>query len=119
MTQDDVTAQILEQFSHQPTGDQDLAIQHIAALHLSSKKNPFYILKGFAGTGKTSLISAYVNMLASNKKNFVLLAPTGRAAKVLTKYTGYKAHTIHRYIYHITTSQEGFYKILLSHNRRQ
>jgi len=119
MTHDDVTGQILEHFSHQPTGDQELAIQHLAALHLSSKKNPVYILKGFAGTGKTSLISAYVNMLALNKKNFVLLAPTGRAAKVLTKYTGYKAHTIHRFIYQITTSQEGFYKISLSHNRLQ
>ncbi len=56
-------------------------------------------------------------MLSVEQKTFVLLAPTGRAAKVLSKYTGYKAHTIHRYIYHITTSPEGQYKISLSHNR--
>lgn len=117
MTQVDVSRQILNHFSHQPTSDQNTAIQHLAALHLTQKRNPVYILKGFAGTGKTSLISAFVHMLSVEQKTFVLLAPTGRAAKVLSKYTGYKAHTIHRYIYHITTSPEGQYKISLSHNR--
>lgn len=117
MIQDDVSGQILEHFSHKPTSDQSSAIQHLAALHLTQKINPVYILKGFAGTGKTSLISAYVQMLAAGDRNFVLLAPTGRAAKVLSKYTKYKAHTIHRYIYHITTSPEGYYRVSLSHNR--
>jgi exodeoxyribonuclease-5 len=117
MTPDEVNSQILNHFSYQPTSDQKTAIDHLIALHLTKKNKPVYILKGFAGTGKTSLISAYVNMLASNKRNFVLLAPTGRAAKVLSKYTGNRAHTIHRYIYHVTTSKEGFYKISLSHNR--
>ncbi len=117
MTAGDISRQIQHHFSHPPTGDQEAAIQHLAALHLTKRMNPVYILKGFAGTGKTSLISAYVNMMSSEKKSFVLLAPTGRAAKVLTKYTSYKAHTVHRYIYHITTSAEGYYKISLSHNR--
>jgi exodeoxyribonuclease-5 len=117
MTPDEVNSQILNHFSYQPTSDQKTAIDHLTALHLTKKNKPVYILKGFAGTGKTSLISAYVNMLASNNRNFVLLAPTGRAAKVLSKYTSYRAHTIHRYIYHITTTKEGFYKISLSHNR--
>jgi len=117
MTNDAVYKQILKYFSHQPTGDQNTAIKHLSTFDQSKKKNPVYILKGFAGTGKTSLMSAYVSMLSDNKKKFVLLAPTGRAAKVLSKYTGSKAHTIHRYIYHITTTSEGYYKILLSHNR--
>jgi exodeoxyribonuclease-5 len=55
--------------------------------------------------------------MAVSNKHFVLLAPTGRAAKVLAKYTAYKAHTVHRYIYHITTSSEGYYKISLAPNR--
>ncbi|MCB2207843.1 MAG: AAA family ATPase [Bacteroidetes bacterium] len=117
MVQYKVTGQILDAFPHEPTGDQKTAINHLSALYQTVKKNPVYILKGYAGTGKTSLISAYVNMLASHKKNFVLLAPTGRAAKVLSKYTGYRAHTIHRYIYYIITSNEGHYKISLSQNR--
>jgi len=109
--------QILHHFPHQPTDDQIKAVSHLDVFEQSAKKNPVYMLKGFAGTGKTSLISAYVQMLATNNKKFVLLAPTGRAAKVLSKYTGKKAHTIHRYIYHITTSSDGFYNIQLAHNR--
>jgi exodeoxyribonuclease-5 len=119
MAKYEVAGQILNAFPHAPTGDQKTAIHHLSALHQTAKKNPVYILKGYAGTGKTSLISAYVNMLASATKSFVLLAPTGRAAKVLSKYTGYRAHTIHRYIYHITTSNEGHYRITLSHNRHK
>ena len=117
MTDNPVYEQILQHFPHQPTGDQIKAISHLSAFNRSTKKNPVYLLKGFAGTGKTSLVSAFVQMLAANNKQFVLLAPTGRAAKVLSKYTGKKAHTIHRYIYHITTSAEGYYKVQLAHNR--
>jgi exodeoxyribonuclease-5 len=117
MTESNIYRQIIRHFPHAPTSDQQSAIRHISAFHESSKPNPVYILKGFAGTGKTSLVSAYVKMMAANSKNFVLLAPTGRAAKVLSGYTGKNAHTIHRYIYQITTSGEGFYKISLAHNR--
>ncbi len=117
MSHNNVYKQILHHFPHQPTDDQIKAMHHLGAFELSVKKNPVYVLKGFAGTGKTSLVSAYVHMLAMNNKRFILLAPTGRAAKVLSKYTGKKAHTIHRYIYHITTSKEGRYKVQLAHNR--
>jgi exodeoxyribonuclease-5 len=117
MTDKSIYHQILRHFPHEPTSDQQSAIRHINAFDESSKPNPVYLLKGFAGTGKTSLVSAYVQMLAAHHKKFVLLAPTGRAAKVLSKYTGRSAHTIHRYIYQISTSGEGFYKIQLAHNR--
>lgn len=75
------------------------------------------MLKGYAGTGKTSLISAYVKLLKSGNKSFVLLAPTGRAAKVLTHYTGEKASTIHRQIYQIFTTQDGANRIILAPNQ--
>lgn len=107
---------ITGKLSFQPTHDQQRAIQHLAAFETSTKKKPLYILKGYAGTGKTSLVSAYVVALHEMKKPFVLLAPTGRAAKVLSQYTGFKAHTIHRFIYRIFTTPEGNHRLLLSQN---
>ena len=58
-----------------------------------------FLLKGYAGTGKTTLISAFIRLLEQLKINTVLLAPTGRAAKVLSNYSGHRASTIHKCIY--------------------
>lgn len=58
-----------------------------------------FILRGYAGTGKTSVVSALVRALAGLKQPCVLLAPTGRAAKVLSRYSGAQAYTIHKFIY--------------------
>ncbi len=58
-----------------------------------------FVLRGYAGTGKTSVVSAMVRALEQLHQPFVLLAPTGRAAKVLSRYSGYSAYTIHKYIY--------------------
>ena len=107
---------LLTHFNYLPTEDQGKAISHLSAFELSKKPSPVYILKGYAGTGKTSLISAYVNYLAAEKKQFVLLAPTGRAAKVLSQYTGFQASTIHRRIYQIFTTNEGSNRMLLAPN---
>ena len=100
----------------EPTRDQKTAIGHIAAFDSSAKPQPVYILKGYAGTGKTSLLSAYVKTLLQLRKRFVLLAPTGRAAKVLAKYTGMKAFTIHRQIYQVITSGEGYNSVVPAPN---
>jgi exodeoxyribonuclease-5 len=99
-----------------PTGDQETALSHIAAFEKSSKHKPIYVLKGYAGTGKTSLISVYVKYLVQNKRTFELMAPTGRAAKVLAYYTGFRANTIHRQIYQIITSGDGYTRLLLAQN---
>lgn len=58
-----------------------------------------FIIKGYAGTGKTTLVKYFVNYLINNNKPFKLLAPTGRAAKVLSEKTGYEAYTVHRTIF--------------------
>ncbi len=116
MQQKAVQKALLTHFDYQPTEDQSKAISHLSAFELSKKPSPVYILKGYAGTGKTSLISAYVNFLAEAKKQFVLLAPTGRAAKVLAQYTGFQASTIHRRIYQIFTTKEGSNRMLLAPN---
>ncbi len=108
---------ILRHFGYPPTGDQNIAMRHLAAFGVSSKSNPMYLLKGYAGTGKTSLISAFVNLLHETGRKFVLMAPTGRAAKVLAQYTGFASYTIHRRIYRTDTDKEGRKRLVLSQNK--
>jgi len=66
---------------------------------MSTDKNKLFLLKGYAGTGKTSVVSALVRALNELKQKTVLMAPTGRAAKVIAGYSGYPAFTIHKKIY--------------------
>ncbi len=112
-----ISTLIIESLSFKPTTDQETVSVHLGAFTMSKKNNPVYILKGYAGTGKTSMLSAYVNTLMQSNINFILLAPTGRAAKVLAHYTGYKAHTIHRSIYQFMTNKEGVSQIALAYNK--
>ncbi len=108
---------LLKRFPFIPTNDQRTVITHLTAFDSSKKEHPLYILKGYAGTGKTTLISIYVKELKEAKRKCVLMAPTGRAAKVLSQYTGYKAHTIHRIIYSLQTNSSNETKIYLNNNK--
>jgi ATP-dependent exoDNAse (exonuclease V) alpha subunit len=108
---------ILNNLNFTPTQDQVTVATHLSAFTKSTKHNPVYVLKGYAGTGKTSMISAYVNTLKQSGGYFVLLAPTGRAAKVLAQYTSFHAHTVHRYIYIFMTNKDGVTNIVLSPNK--
>jgi hypothetical protein len=110
---------ILRHFPYPPTGDQQAVIRHLAAFGLSQKPNPMYLLKGYAGTGKTSLVGAFVQHLRESGRRFVLMAPTGRAAKVLSRYTGFSAFTIHRRIYRTVTRKDGGRKLVLAVNNMQ
>jgi len=112
-----INESIIKNLQFVPTTDQTTASKHLSAFTLSNKLNPVYILKGYAGTGKTSMISAYVQYLKQSSINFMLLAPTGRAAKVLAKYTGNPANTIHRSIYQFMTNKDGLTNIILNHNK--
>ncbi len=91
--------QIKEYFHFPPTPEQDKAIDALAGFLYSAETDSVFLLKGFAGTGKTSLVAALVRVLDKLKQRVVLLAPTGRAAKVLSGYAGHPAYTIHRKIY--------------------
>lgn len=92
--------QILKQkFKFTPTPKQDVALQMLARFTANSGPDELFVLKGYAGTGKTSIMAVLVNQLWKLKKSAYLLAPTGRAAKVLGNYSGKQAHTIHRKIY--------------------
>lgn len=91
---------ILKQnFPFEPTSKQDIFFQMIAEFVQKPKRNELFVLKGYAGTGKTTIISTFVNQLRKIAKNSVLLAPTGRAAKVISNYSGRGALTIHKKIY--------------------
>ena len=94
-----LSRQIGLNFPHNPTENQLLAINGIVDFLLSRKKDTLLLLKGYAGTGKTSLVGALVKTLTELKQKSILLAPTGRAAKVFSTYAGQKAYTIHKKIY--------------------
>ena len=108
---------LLKRFPFDPTDDQKEVIRHLSAFHLSTTHHPLYLLKGYAGTGKTTIVSTYIKEVFSLKQRFVLMAPTGRAAKVLSQYTGFKAFTIHRFIYSLRTDNSGKTKIILNNNK--
>jgi exodeoxyribonuclease-5 len=92
----------LRKFPFSPTPEQ-LSAVHIMSEFITKKevdeKEKVLLLKGYAGTGKTSIVGAMVKAMSELKMKTVLLAPTGRAAKVFSSYTGEKAYTIHKKIY--------------------
>jgi ATP-dependent exoDNAse (exonuclease V) alpha subunit len=88
-----------KQFPFIPTIKQDLFFQQIAEFCTNIDNNEIFVLKGYAGTGKTTVISTIVNNLSEINKKYVLLAPTGRAAKVIANYSNKPAYTIHKKIY--------------------
>jgi exodeoxyribonuclease-5 len=81
-----------------PTSDQKTLIRSIAQF-ITDQNMSIFLLKGYAGTGKTSVIAALIQCLNEMRINTVLMAPTGRAAKVLASYAGFQAFTIHKKIY--------------------
>ena len=90
---------IEQNFGNIPTAQQRDVFALLETFLTSIKDDDCFILKGYAGTGKTTLISALVKVLPKIKLKSVLLAPTGRAAKVISNYSGKKAFTIHKKIY--------------------
>ena len=94
-----LSRQITQNFPYKPTDDQLLALNILADFLLSDIQDSLLLLKGYAGTGKTSLVGALVKTMNELKQKSVLLAPTGRAAKVFSGYAGQKAYTIHKKIY--------------------
>ena len=88
-----------QNFPFNPTYKQDLFFKQIAEFITSENQEQIFVLKGYAGTGKTTVISNIVNNLIEVNKKYVLLAPTGRAAKVIANYSNKPAFTIHKKIY--------------------
>ncbi|GAA3508193.1 ATP-binding domain-containing protein [Aquimarina addita] len=104
-------------FPFEPTIKQDVVLHKLAVFILSNAKNSLFLLKGYAGTGKTTLIGTLVKNLSKARLNSVLLAPTGRAAKVISNYSGKHAMTIHRAIYYPKKNSSGGMAFQLKQNK--
>lgn len=114
-----IASQIYAKFSYQPTINQKKIIESLSAYLADDDFSRIFVLNGYAGTGKTSLIAALVAALKGVGIKTVLLAPTGRAAKVLSRYSGEKALTIHKRIYRERTNAAYESKFSLGLNREQ
>ena len=117
LSRSELYGKLVQSFGFEPTDGQSIVMYHLSAFLLSQKENPAYILRGYAGTGKTSLVKTLVRTLPHIGMKYVLMAPTGRAAKVLSSYTGKDASTIHRRIYQAKTFPDGSIRITRAENK--
>jgi len=90
---------LIENFKHSPTLGQKKLFGLLEKFILEEDERTAFVLKGYAGTGKTTILSTFIKVLPQFGWKYALLAPTGRAAKVMSNYTSTKAQTIHRKIY--------------------
>lgn len=114
-----IATQIYAKISVKPTNSQKKIIEALSDYLADDDYSKIFVLNGYAGTGKTTLIAAVVAALKSLGQRTVLLAPTGRAAKVLSQYSGEKALTIHKRIYREQTNAAYESKFSLNINREQ
>lgn len=112
-----VVKEIVERLGFAPTVGQLEAINTLSEFTVQPTGDDCMLLSGYAGTGKTSLIAAYVKALDKFGINYQLLAPTGRAAKVLAEYSGCNAYTIHKIIYRQQSNTDGFGRFTLNFNK--
>ena len=104
-------------FGFTPTEDQAKVLYHLSAFILTKKERPLYLLRGYAGTGKTTLVSTLVKTLPSIGMRYQLLAPTGRAAKVMSTYTGKTAYTLHKRLYRFQAVANGELRMTRAENK--
>lgn len=117
MLKDEIVYRILQVFAHEPTEGQRRVMDTFAQFLSDREERSVMMLRGSAGTGKTTLAGAIVRMLKQLEQPVVLLAPTGRAAKVFTMNSGSPAYTIHRWIYRQRTMDEGGGSFVLGYNK--
>src|SRR6478752_9030686 len=119
MVSQDFYRTLKHHFPFTPTQKQDIFFQKIAAFITSPNNDEIFVLKGYAGTGKTTVISTIVNTLPEIQKKSVLLAPTGRAAKVIANYSQKPAFTIHKKIYFPKKGSGGGVSFTLQQNKHK
>ena len=98
------------------TDDQSKALNEFNLFYNSVNKCPAFILKGYAGTGKSTLIAYIVNELLGQRKKVRLLAPTGKAAKVIANYSKQAAYTIHKQVYFVGNQMNGSLSLVKAKN---
>ena len=117
MLEDFIIQRIRAELPFVPNEEKEGLFRLLGAFLVSPCREKCFLLKGYAGTGKTSVVSALVRALEGLKQPCILLAPTGRAAKVLARYSGKAAFTIHKYIYR--QQQLGVEAFSLADNRHK
>jgi len=110
---------LLKNFGYQPTNNQLAVMVELTDFIFYKIKKHLFVLKGYAGTGKTSLVGALVKTLPEINFDSVLLAPTGRAAKILSNYANKPAFTIHKMIYQLKSGGDGFTRFTIKQNKFQ
>ncbi len=110
---------LLKEFQFEPTYQQMRALKFLADFLTDSAPNRLYMLRGYAGTGKTTIVSAVVKSAWRIKTSCVLLAPTGRAAKVIGNYSNKTASTIHREIYYPKSQSGSAVQFTLKKNKHR
>jgi exodeoxyribonuclease-5 len=111
-----IQSEILKNLGKSPTGGQEELSLKLSEFIADSDPDAVFILRGYAGTGKTTMLSSLVKTFTLFKFRSVLLAPTGRAAKVLSGYSGHSAFTIHKSIYRQQSSSDGMGRFVLNKN---
>lgn len=109
--------EILKKFPHNPTDKQSELLNDFTGFLFDDNTDGLFLLKGYAGTGKTTVISTIVNNLWKAGKKAVLLAPTGRAAKVISGYSKRQAFTIHKKIYFPKKQSNGGVSFVMQPNK--
>ncbi len=107
---------LTEKLTFPPTNSQAQLIDLMASYICSDEQDEIMLIKGYAGTGKTTMINTLTQVLDFLKIRSVLMAPTGRAAKVMADYTGKAAFTIHKSIYRQKSSSDGMGRFVLNKN---
>ncbi|MEE9350056.1 MAG: AAA family ATPase, partial [Flavobacteriaceae bacterium] len=108
---------LLDKFPFTATLSQERLLKELSHFVFDTNKDALFLLKGYAGTGKTTSISSFVNNLWQVGVKFVLLAPTGRAAKVIANYSHKSAFTIHKKIYFPKKGSDGGLNFVLKKNK--
>ncbi|MEO9893791.1 AAA family ATPase [Aurantibacter sp.] len=119
LTESSLQNLMIKSFPHEPTPMQLLALKELASFLILKERRCVFLLKGFAGTGKTTIISTLVKSLWACNLKSVLMAPTGRAAKVMSNYSKTRAFTIHRKIYVPKKDKGGSVKFVLAPNKHR
>ncbi len=109
----------LQKLPGEPTKDQEALLEKLSHFLLFQAERKCFVLRGYAGTGKTTAVGAIVNSISKYQLQSVLLAPTGRAAKIMAKFAKRPAFTIHKYIYQKKRIAHGQVRFELAHNRNQ
>tara|TARA_R110002012_G_scaffold297023_1_gene494778 strand:+ start:2381 stop:3808 length:1428 start_codon:yes stop_codon:yes gene_type:complete len=119
MTSQEFYVLIKQDFPFTPTQRQSELLLHLSQFIFDKSKNQLFLLKGYAGTGKTTVIGTIVKNLWKAKFSAVLMAPTGRAAKVISNYSKKEAFTIHKKIYFPKKEKNGGVKFVLQPNKHK